>query len=267
MPLSRTLRLVLRILLALPALTPLAHAAPVPVVNQQGATHGFLLVRSEAGKMLGFGEYSQLAKGDRVTGRLTLHFKDGSLDDETTIYTQNSVFRLVSDHHIQRGPFFPKPIDMRILANGDVTSRTTGPDGKSKVESSHVDAPADLANGLVYVLLLNVRSTGPKFSLGYLAPRDNGRLIQLDIAPDGQQNFSCVIGFRCKASVFRLKLKLGGLTGLVAPLVGKQPSDIFVWVLEGESPALVREVGQLAEDGPVVSLEMAGAIFTHPPAE
>jgi hypothetical protein len=52
--------------------------------------------------------------GDRVTSRLIFRFRDGSIDDDVTVFTQRRVFRLVSDHHIQRGPSFPKPLDFLI---------------------------------------------------------------------------------------------------------------------------------------------------------
>ena len=49
--------------------------------------------------------------------------------------------------------------------------------------------------------------------------------------------------------------------GLLAPVVGKQPDDLSVWILEGETRMVVREVGQLGEGGPLVSIEMAGTTF------
>ena len=35
-----------------------------------------------------------------------------------------------------------------------------------------------------------------------------------------------------------LKVDIGGLSGLVAPLVGKQPPDSHVWILDGDVPGL-----------------------------
>jgi hypothetical protein len=48
------------------------------------------------------------------------------------------------------------------------------------------------------------------------------------------------------------------VTGVVAPVLGKAPADVLVWVLEGEAPALIREVGQLEAGGPIVSIEVVG---------
>jgi hypothetical protein len=58
--------------------------------------------------------------------------------------------------------------------------------------------------------------------------------------------------------VFRIHPELGGIVGVIAPLIGLQPKDVMVWVLEGEEPAVVRIVGQLGGYGPVVNSELEG---------
>ena len=49
--------------------------------------------------------------------------------------------------------------------------------------------------------------------------------------------------------------------GMIATLLGLQPKDVMVWVLEGEKPAVVRVVGQMGGFGPVVSSELEGTSF------
>ncbi len=257
-----TLPRVLSSLLLLAAFT--APAEPVAVRFRQGTSHGFVLLRTEEGKLLGYGEYSAMPHGDHITSRLTLHFKDGSLDDETTVYTQNGTLHLVSNHHVQSGPFFSKPLDMTIEQNGTITSRIRQDDGSMKIETNHLDLPPDLSNGMIAATLLNVTPAASALKVGMVAPYGKGRLIGLGISAAEQQSFFCVTGFRCQASVFRIKPELGGVTGIVAPIIGKQPADFFVWVRGGEVPAVVREVGQLSEGGPVVSIELGGTIFSHP---
>jgi hypothetical protein len=58
-------------------------------------------------------EFTEDVQGDEVTMCLTHHFVDGSIDDETATYRQQGTFRLVRNHHIQSGPFFPKPFNSR----------------------------------------------------------------------------------------------------------------------------------------------------------
>jgi len=102
----------------LPALT----AEPIPVRYVQGSSHGFAALKTLDGVTLATGESTQTVRRGKVTSRLTFRFKDGSVDDDVTVFTQQAVFRLVSDHHIQHGPSFPKPIDFLIeMASGDLT--------------------------------------------------------------------------------------------------------------------------------------------------
>jgi hypothetical protein len=42
---------------------------------------------------------------------------------------------------------------------------------------------------------------------------------------------------------------LGGVAGVVAPIVGKQPADYHIWLQSGSPPAFVREEGPLYEGG------------------
>ncbi len=240
---------------------PTVWAEPIAVRESQGQIHGFMMIRSASGTLLGHGEFSQSAKGDRVSSRFTLHFRDGSIDDETTVFTQRGTFALVSDRHIQRGPFFPHPIDATIAADGESTVKTVDKDGKEKVETSHVEMPADVSNGFFSTILTNLPAKVPEFRLGIFLAVGKGRLAQVRVTQDEKSSFA-VVGTRRTVNVFRMHVELGGVAGVVAPLVGKAPADTLVYVLEGDSPSFVREVGQIAEDTPIISIELAGTTFT-----
>jgi len=242
---------------------PALKSEPVAVKQKQGASRGFLIIRSEAGEMLATGELTQVAKtsSSSLVSRLTYRFRDGSIDDETSTFTQRGVFRLLRDHHIQKGPFFPKPADVEVdTTTGTVTSRSVDKDGKEKVETEHMDLPPDLSNGLVAVSLLNVPPNVAPFKISMLAASGKGRLVKLAIEPIGEQPFLAV-GVPRKATVFRAHIEIGGVAGVVAPLVDKQPDDEMVWILEGAAPVFIRQVGQLYVGGPKVSVEMAGTTF------
>jgi len=113
-----------------------ADAAPIAVRFPEGVTHGFLLVRSLAGEIIGHGEITQVAKkGDLVESHLVFKFKDGSLHDETVAFTQQQVFTLISYHLVQRGPSFPELIDVAIeRGTGEYTVRYGGHDGPEPAE-------------------------------------------------------------------------------------------------------------------------------------
>ena len=238
-----------------------ARAEPISVRHIQRPMHRFMVARSETGKVIATGEFTQMVQGDDVTMRMIYRFSDGSIDDETTTYRQQGMFQLVRNHHIEKGPFFAKPVDFAVdAATGIATSRTTDKNGKVHVESEHMDLPNDLANGFVGTLLLNMPPNTAPFRVGMLAPVGSGRLIRLLISPEREQPFQTK-GRTLRATVFRIHPELGGIVGVIAQLIGLQPKDVMVWVLEGEEPAVVRIVGQLGGYGPVMSSELEGTSF------
>jgi hypothetical protein len=251
-------------LVAVFLVTTLATALPsesIAVRHIQRPMHRSMVARSEAGNVIATGEFTQGVQGDEVTMRLTYSFVDGSIDDETTTYHQQRTFRLVRYHHLQKGPFFTKPLDFTVeAATGIVSSRTIDKKGKVQVESRHMDLPDDLANGFVGTLLLNVPHNTKPFRVGMLAPVGGGRLVSLLISPESEQTVQ-LTGQTFQATVFRIHPELNGFVRVIARLLGLQPKDVMVWVLEGEEPAVAVVIGQLGGYGPVVSSDLVGTSF------
>ena len=91
------------------AITCDAAAVPVPVRFPEGITHGFVLVRSMAGDVIGQGELTQIVKQeDLVESSLVFTFNDGSLHQEHVAFSRLRVFTLIRYQLIQRGISFPK---------------------------------------------------------------------------------------------------------------------------------------------------------------
>jgi hypothetical protein len=234
------------------------RAESIAVTHIQRPMHQFMVARSEDGKTIASGEFSQVVQGKEVTMRITYRFVDGSIDDETTTYTQQGTFRLVRNHHIQRGPFFTKPTDLTVeTATGIVTSRTMDKNGTIRVDSKHIALPDDLSNGMIGTLLLNVSRNKVPFRIGMLAPVGGGRLVRVLISPQDEQTIQ-LVGHSLKATVFRIHPELGGIVSMIARLIGLQPKDVVVWVLEGDEPAVLVVLGQLGGYGPVVSSDLIG---------
>jgi hypothetical protein len=233
------------------------HSELIRVRYPQGSAHGFLVVKTAEGVIIASGDVIQNVRGERVTSRVTFHFRDGSLDDEVTVFSQHKVFRLISDHHIQHGPSFPKPIDVFIDAPiGRITSHTE--DGK--ITQDHLGLPADVANGLPPNLLLNILPSTPETKISFVAPTTKPRLIHVSIKPAGKVPFEIAGGAR-KATDYVLHIELGGLMGAIAPMIGKQPEDFHIWILGGSSPAFIREEGQFYEGGPLWRIEQVSPAF------
>ena len=242
-----------------------SSAEPVVVRHVEGTLHGFLSLRTTDGRLVAAGDLIQTVRGDRVTAHLVFHFKDGSLDDETTVYSQRHAFQLISDHHIQKGPFFSHPIDLTIDArSGQVTLRSMDKDGKPEVTTDHLDLPPDLSNGMVSMLVRNLPPGAPESTISMVVAAPKPRVVKLVITPRGEDPFTHA-GFPRKGARFDIKFDLGGVAGVVAPLIGKQPPDVQLWVVSGgEAPAFVREQGITYEGGPTLIMELSPPIWSPP---
>ena len=238
-------------------MTPLnAVDEPVTVRHAEGLTHGFLVLRTLDGTALADGDLIQTVRGTRVTTRLVFRFKDGSLHDDTAVFDQGRQFRLLSDHLIQKGPTFPRPLDIAINGRtGDVTVKYIDDDGQQKTETEHIDVTPDLANGMISTLLKNVRAEAPPKALSFVAATPKPQLVKLEVSVAGAERFSTG-STRRTATHYVLKVKIGGIKGLLAPLVGKQPPDAHVWILEGEAPAFLKSEQSLFLGGPVWRIEL-----------
>jgi len=239
------------------ALQPTAQSEPVPVRSVQGTIHGFLELRSEDGQVVASGDSFQVVRGSRVTSRTVFHFKDGSIDDETTVFSQRRAFQLISDHHIQKGPSFPHPTDVLIDApTGQVTVHSTGKDGKEEVKTDHLNLPPDLANGLVPIVLENLPPNPPATTVSMVVITPKPRLVKLVISSVGDDK--CVVaGSPRKAIHYNIKIDLGGVAGVVAPIIGNAPPDIQVWTIGGDATTFAREQGPLYPEGPMMTIQLA----------
>jgi hypothetical protein len=243
------------------------RAEPIRVRHAEGLVHGFLTLRLVDGTLVANGDLLQTASGNRVTTRLVFRFKDGSVLDDTAVYSQRGTFRLLTDHLIQKGPTFPHPVDMALDASsGRVTVRYVD-DGKEKVETEEMKLPPDLSNGMTLTLLKNIRPTALPGSLSMVVATPKPRLVKLKISTADNEPFSTGSAGRA-ATHYVVKIDIGGLTGLIAPLIGKQPPDTHVWILQGAAPAFVKSEGPMLPGGPIWRIELASPVWprTQPPA-
>jgi len=235
-----------------------AAGDPLRVRHPEGTLHGFLSLTTEQGQVLAYGDLNEIVRGDRVTARLTFHFKDGSLDDETTVFTQRGVFRLISDHHIQRGPYFPTQLDMSIdVPKGTVLTRWKDKDGKEQDSTEHMKLPPDLSNGLVTPVVKNLNPNEPETKVSMIVSTPKPRVVTLLMRPMGPSPFS-LAGFGRKGSQYEIKIELGGIAGLIAPVVGKAPPNLYMWIEDGEVPIFLRETGPLFEGGAILTINLIG---------
>jgi hypothetical protein len=236
-------------------------AQAVAVRHPQGTLHGFLVLRTLKGDALADGDVIQVARGNRVTTQLVFHFKDGSVHDETAVFSQDRTFRLLSDHLIQKGPSFPHPMDISINGStGQVTVQSTDDKGKPQVNTARLTLPPDVSNGVLLTLLMNLGPGSPDRKFSMVAATPKPRLVKLAVTSPGEDTFS-VGGSSRKATHYVIKVEIGGAKGVVAPMLGKQPTDTHVWILSGDAPAFVKLEGALAYETPVWRIELVSPVW------
>ncbi len=240
------------------ALGSRAAADPVPVRRLEGVTFGFLVLRNSDGETLAHGELKQVARPDdpAILADLQFRFKDGSFYREITRFTQKGVFRLVSDQVVQKGPSFKQDSESWVDAKtGKVTVRTREK-GKEKTVTTRLDIPNDVANGLLFTIAKNLDPTAAQTMLSMVAASTKPRIVKLQITP-AEEKIIHEGPVTYKAQHYVIHIKIPGAAGVIAPVIGKKPSDIHLWILKSEAPTFVEFEGPLSEDAPVWRIELA----------
>jgi hypothetical protein len=231
-------------------------ASPVAVRYKAGLLHGFLLLSTLDGTPIAEGDLTQVPQGNQITSRLTYHFKDGSRLEETVVFSQRGNFRLIRYHLVQKGPAFKQAAEVSIVAaTGQVTVQYTDDDGKEKTATEHMKLPPDLANGLVPTLLTNLEPNAPPLEVSMVVATPKPRLVKIAIGNAGKDVFS-LAGSTREILHYAIKVELGGVAGVVAPWLGKQPPDSHVWILGGESPTFVKSETLSYMGGPMWRTEL-----------
>lgn len=111
-------------------------------------------------------------------------------------------------------------------------------------------------------LLKNLPGGGGETKVSMLAATPKLRTVRLAITPLLEDSFT-LAGSSRKATHFEGKIELGGVAGVVAPLIGKELPKVQVWILGGEAPTFVREEGPFFQDGPIWRVELTSPVWSH----
>jgi hypothetical protein len=147
--------------------------------------------------------------------------------------------------------------------SGRVTVRYID-DGKEKIIEERMELPSDLANGLPLTLLKNIDPDVASTTWSMVVATPKPRLVKLAVTRAGVEPFS-VGRASYRAARFNIKVEIGGLAGLLAPLVGKQPKDASVWIIGGEAPGFVKSESQFYQGGPLWRIELASPDYREAP--
>ena len=231
-------------------------AETIPVRHIEGTTLGFLEIHDESGTPIAYGDSQQVVKKAYVMDDLKFRFKDGSLYEEITKFTQRGVFQLLSDQVVQRGPSFKEQLESLVdVRTGTVTVRSIK-NGKEKKITKHVEIPPDVANGLLLIIAKNLDPSAPKTVVTMIAGSSGPQIVKVNYSPQPEKIFY-VGPLSYKAQEHLLKIEITGVKGKIAPIAGKQPEDIHLWLAKSESPTFLKFRGQMYHDGPIWEIELS----------
>jgi len=193
-----------------------------------------------------------------VESRLVFTFKDGSLHEEHVAFSQQRVFTLVRYQLIQRGPSFPRQIDVTV-DRGTSTYRVQSNEGegdKTEVLKGEVDVPKDIYNGMLVTTLLNLpKRTSEMVNIMAFTPEPS--VVKLELAFTGEQTIRIGDQSR-KALNYAFRPDIGMIRKFFGQVLGQLPADFHYncWILDDEVPAFVRFEGPLQLMGPIRSIEL-----------
>jgi hypothetical protein len=145
---------------------------------------------------------------------------------------------------------------------GRVAVRYTGEDGEEKLETGQQRLPADVSNGMVLTLVKNIALGTQETVVSMVAATPEPRLVKLRITALGEEPFSAG-GIRHQAIHYVVKVDIGGFTGLLAKLLGKQPPDSHVWIAREDRPGFVKAERPFYLGGPLWRIELASPVWSQ----
>jgi hypothetical protein len=237
---------------ALMLLVPAAvQAAPVGVRFAEGVIRAFPVLRSTDHRKLAQGDLVQIVRGGRVESRLVFRFLDGSLYDETVVFSQDRSFTLLNYRLVQRGPSFPESLEAfvdRESGRYEVRYRADEDSPEETLDGS-VSLPDDVYNGM---LALVVKNLPPRTSatVSIIAFTPKPRVVKLEMQPVAEERVQ-VRDIPLAALRYHIRAQLG----LFASLLVVDLPDLRMWILPGEAPAFLKAEGPLYFLGPVWTIE------------
>ena len=222
----------------------------VSVRVRESPTAAYPVLRSTDDTLLAHGELVQTVRGDRVDSRLVFRFKDGSSFDETVVFSQAKVFRLLTYRLVQRGRSFAEASEVFFdRASGRYRAKVGDDTAEGEIE-----LPSDVHNGMTGLLLRNL----PDGAVGHghlIAFTPKPTTLKTTLMPQGQDRF--FIGHESrKATRYLVKVEVGGLKGVIASAIGKEPPDLQYWVAAGPVPAFLKFEGPMFLKGPIWRIEL-----------
>jgi len=125
-----------------------------------------------------------------------------------------------------------------------------------------VSLSPDLANGMIFTLMKNLVAEDANVHATMLLATPKPRKVKLSISQEGEDTF-VLGGEKRTVKHYRVKIELGGITGVLAKVIGKEPPEIHGWILGGEAPAFLKSQGPMYAGGPSWVVELESPTWPH----
>ncbi len=234
----------------------LVFAAPVVVRVPESSVQSYVVLRDEARKPIALGEYKQRPKAGAIEVHLTFKFKDGSLHDETAVFSQRGVFKFARYTLHQRGPSFPTTLDASLDgATGRYLVKYRKPGKDEDTDEGHLELPPDVYPSVMHITILKHLAKDASETVHTVAFTPKPRVLKLVIQPSSAVPFF-VEGTKKMSTEYKLKPELGPLLGVLAEIAGKSPPTYHVWMLREDVSAFLAADGPLYVGGPSWRIEL-----------
>jgi len=224
-----------------------AHAGspgdPIRVAWNEGDVAGFSTIYAADGReQIGFVEYHQTRRGDRLSSARIAHFADGSSDEDSAEARVTDRLETISGRSIIRDVDGQPLVDMKIDVAGGHVQASWGkePDRHSMDEA--MSLPAGTYWGpLIFIVLKNFDANAEDGHLVFrtIAPTPKPYVLDMEIVREGPAHLERT-NLRLDAQTFRLSPTVHWM---VDPLIRLIAPRATFWILPGDPPAMARFSG------------------------
>jgi hypothetical protein len=118
-----------------------------------------------------------------------------------------------------------------------------------------IELPEDVHNGMTGMLIRNLPA-GASANGHIVAFTPKPRMLRSTMRPEGEDTYLAGEAARTAAR-YLVTMEIGGLTGVVASVLGKDPPDLRFWVTTGPAPAFLKFEGAMFLKGPTWRIELS----------
>ena len=217
---------------------------PIRLVWTEGDVAGMSTIWDPAGREpVGFVEYHQIRRGDRLVSLRTARFRDGSSDEDSAeARLDDNTLEAVSGRSIIRDASGVPIVDLTIDVQNQRVVASWGRGEDRRTSDERVALPKGTYWGpLIFIVLKNFDANAENGRLAFhtVAPTPKPIALDMEVVRGDTRTLERT-NIRIEAQAYRLTPTIHWLVDPVVRMIA--PAATF-WLLPGEPPALARFAG------------------------